>query len=158
MTQARARLAFVLALVAACASGRIGATQGGYVAFDAEAAARLRADSYGMHKYVLALLKAGPRRDQPAAEAERLQRAHLDNINRLAKAGTLVFAGPFLDDGAYRGIYVFDVETLDEARALIETDPAIQGGRLVMELHPWYGSAALKEVAAIHARIAKQNP
>jgi uncharacterized protein YciI len=103
-------------------------------------------------------LKAGPKRDQAPAEAERLQRAHLDNIAKMAKAGTLVLAGPFTDDGDVRGIYIFDVKSVDEARALTASDPAIKAGRLVMDLHPWYGSAALQELNALHARIAKQSP
>lgn len=125
--------------------------------FDPALAKRLGADDYGMRKYVLAFLKAGPKRDQPPEEAKALMTAHLDNIGRLAKAGKLVLAGPFMDDGAMRGIYVFAVETIEEAAALTATDPAIEAGRLEMELHPWYGSAALVDLNAIHERIqAKQ--
>ena len=47
-----------------------------------------------------------------------------------------MLAGPFADDGVLRGIYVFDVATVAEAEALTKTDPAIQAGQLVMELHP----------------------
>lgn len=114
---------------------------------------RLHADEYGMKTYVLALLKAGPNRDQDSATAARLQAAHLANIQRMAQEGKLVLAGPFMDEGELQGIYVFNVETVDEARALTESDPAIQAGRLVMELHPWYGTAALQEVNGIHARL-----
>ncbi|RMF63564.1 MAG: hypothetical protein D6743_10570 [Calditrichaeota bacterium] len=110
-----------------------------------------------MHRYVLAFLKAGPNRDQNAEEAERLQRAHLDNINRLADAGKLVVAGPFLDDGDLRGIYIFNVATVEEARELTATDPAIRAGRLVMELHPWYSSAALIQVNEVHKKLAKKK-
>lgn len=128
------------------------------LAFDRALAQRLGADEYGMHSYVIAFLRAGPERSQDEETATRLQRAHLDNIQRLAEQGKLVLAGPFLDDGELRGIYVFDVATVEEARALTASDPAIQAGRLVMELHPWYGSAALMEVNALHARIADKNP
>ena len=65
----------------------------------------------------------------------------------------LVLAGPFLDSGDIRGIYIFNVATLQEARELTETDPAIRSGRLEMELHPWYGSAALLKVTEIHKAI-----
>ncbi len=125
--------------------------------YDAALATKLGADEYGMHRYVLAFLKAGPNRDQNAEEAERLQRAHLDNINRLADAGKLVVAGPFLDDGDLRGIYIFNVATVEEARELTATDPAIQAGRLVMELHPWYSSAALIQVNEVHKKLAKKK-
>jgi hypothetical protein len=55
------------------------------------------------------------------------------------------------------GIYIFDVETVEEARKLTDTDPAIQLGRLVMELHTWYGSAALKKVGEIHKQLAEKK-
>ena len=90
-----------------------------------------------MNTLYLAFLKSGPNRTQPAAEAEEIQKAHLANIQRLAKLGKLVAAGPFGDDGALRGIFVFRVASLEEARALSDTDPAVKAGRLVLELHPW---------------------
>lgn len=113
----------------------------------------LRADDYGMKTYVMAFLKAGPNRNQDSATAANLQAAHLANIRRMANEGKLVIAGPVLDTGDVRGIYIFNVESVEEAKALTETDPAIKAGRLAMELHPWYGSAALQKVNEIHARI-----
>ena len=47
--------------------------------------------------------------------------------------------------------------TFQEARALTETDPAIRAGSLVMELHPWYGSAALREVNELHKQISAES-
>lgn len=126
--------------------------------YDEELATQLGADEYGMRTYVMALLKAGPNQDQSEAEAMELQEAHMGNIQRLADEGKLIVAGPFLDNSQLRGIYVFDVSTVEEARELTETDPAIQAGRLEMELHPWYGSAGLKKVNEIHTRISKENP
>jgi uncharacterized protein YciI len=125
--------------------------------FDPQMAAQLGADDYGMRQYVMAFLKAGPNRDQDSATAANLQRAHLDNITRLAEEGKLVVAGPFMDDFEVRGIYLFAVESLEEARALTATDPAIQSGRLEMELHPWYGSAAIMKINEIHEKIAKKG-
>lgn len=118
----------------------------------------LGADQYGMRHYIFAFLKAGPNRDQDSVTAANLQRAHLDNIRRLADEGKLVLAGPFMDDGEIRGIYIFNVTSLEEARKLIETDPAILAGRLEMELHPWYGSAAMMKINDIHNTIFKSNP
>ncbi len=133
------------------------ATEENISGYDAELAQELGADAYGMKQYVMAFLKAGPSRSQDSLEAARLQRAHLDNIRRLAEEGKLVLAGPFLDDGEIRGIYVFDVATVEEAEKLTATDPSIQAGRLVMELHPWYGSAALLKVNELHEKIAKEG-
>ena len=75
-------------------------------------------------------------REQTPATAE-LQKAHLANIKRLAEMKKLVVAGPFGDDTTLRGIFVFKVASIDEAKALAETDPAVQAGRLVIEMHPW---------------------
>ena len=90
-------------------------------------------------------------------QAQALQKAHMDNIGKMAEAGKLVLAGPFMDDGELRGIYIFNVPTLEEAKALTETDPAIQAGSLVLELHPWYGSAALMKVNEWHGKLAKEE-
>lgn len=125
--------------------------------FDQQLADQLGADEYGMKRYVMAFLKMGPNRGQDSLEAAQLQRAHLDNIKRMAEARQLVVAGPFMDAGDIRGIYIFNVETVEEAEALTKTDPAIKAGRLVMELHPWYGSAALMETARIHKKISKNE-
>lgn len=125
------------------------------VVFDSLYAQKLGADDYGMRPYVMAFLKSGPNRDQSEEESQELQAAHMENIGRLAEEGKLVLAGPFLDGGDLRGIYIFAVESVEEAEELTATDPAIQAGRLVMELHPWYGSAAVMEINEIHNKISK---
>jgi uncharacterized protein YciI len=71
----------------------------------------------------------------PATEA--IQKAHLENIQKLADMKKLVVAGPFGDNGVLRGIFVFKVASLDEARSLAATDPAVQAGRLALQIHPW---------------------
>lgn len=123
--------------------------------YDKTLADSVDADEYGMKKYVMAFLKSGPNRDQDSITKVNLQRAHLDNITEMANAGKLVLAGPFLGDGEIRGIYIFNVETIEEAEALTNSDPAIQAGSLVMELKEWYGSAALMLVNENHKKLAK---
>jgi uncharacterized protein YciI len=68
---------------------------------------------------------------------EEIQKGHMANINRLAEMKKLIAAGPFGDDGRLRGIFVFRVGSLEEAKALTAGDPAVQAGRLAMEIHPW---------------------
>jgi uncharacterized protein YciI len=68
---------------------------------------------------------------------EEIQKGHMANINRLAEMKKLVAAGPFGGDGRLRGIFVFRVGSLEEAKLLTSTDPAVQAGRLAMEIHPW---------------------
>jgi len=127
------------------------------VGFDSDLAAEVGADDYGMKQYVMAFLKEGPNRDRPKEESDALQAAHMENIGRMAEAGKLTLAGPFLGDGELRGIYIFNVKTIEEAEALTKSDPAIQAGSLIMELKPWYGSAALMKVNELHNKVAKIN-
>jgi uncharacterized protein len=125
--------------------------------YDSVLAKKLGADQYGMKHYVMAFLKTGPTRITDSLKRIELQKAHLKNIIRLANEGKLIVAGPFLDDQPVEGIFIFNVETIEEARALTNTDPAIQSGELVMELRPWYGSAALVEITGLHQRIQKKS-
>ena len=90
-----------------------------------------------MKNYFMVLLKKGPHRNQDSVEVENLQLAHMENIKKLIQTGKLNVAGPFLDDGDLRGIFVFDVPTLEEAMKLTETDPAVKSGRLSYEIHPF---------------------
>jgi uncharacterized protein len=86
----------------------------------------------------LGLLSRGKKwTPEQTPETKQLQEAHLANINRLAALKKLVVAGPFGDDGNLRGIFVFQVATMEEARSLAETDPAVQAGRLEIDMHPW---------------------
>jgi uncharacterized protein YciI len=125
--------------------------------YDAQLAQKLGADEYGMKTYVMAFLKAGPNRPKDSTARAELQKAHLKNITRLVAEGKLIVAGPFMDDQPIRGIFIFNVSTIEEAKALTETDPAIKAGSLVMELHLWYGSAALVETVDIHKKIEKKS-
>jgi uncharacterized protein YciI len=68
---------------------------------------------------------------------EDIQKGHMANINRLAEMKKLIAAGPFGDNGRLRGIFVFRVSSLEEAKLLTASDPAIQAGRLAMDIHPW---------------------
>ena len=86
----------------------------------------------------LGFLTRGPKwtpEKTPATEA--LQKAHLANINKLAETKKLVVAGPFGDNGVLRGIFVFKVATLEEAKELAASDPSVQAGRLAISMHPW---------------------
>jgi len=108
-----------------------------------------------MGTFVIAFLKTGPNKSENEEEANKMQAAHMANMNKLAEEGKLVMAGPFFDDPVLRGLFIFDVETIAEAKALTETDPMIQNGILEMELKKWYGSAGLREMNDLYYKIAK---
>ena len=122
--------------------------------YDPALAQRLGADERGMRQYVLVILKTGPATNLSDEERTRLFNGHMANINRLAEAGQLVVAGPLgANQRQYRGIFIFAVSSVEEAAALVATDPAVEAGVFAYEAYPWYGSAALMELPTIHQRL-----
>lgn len=80
-------------------------------------------------------------------------------MGRLANEGKLAVAGPFeKNEKGYRGLYIFNVATIEEAQKIVETDPAVKAGILMAEMTQWYGSASLMATPEIHKKIAKKNP
>lgn len=126
--------------------------------YDSVLATRLGADERGMRQYVMCFLKTGPLKVTDEAKRGELMKGHFGMINRLAAEGKLIVAGPFIEGGEFRGIYLFDVKTIDDAKKLTETDPSIKEGYFKVEFIKWYGSAALMEVSGIHNKISKQKP
>lgn len=126
-------------------------------AYDAELAKKLGADERGMRMFVLCILKTGPKDAEIKGEArQEIFAGHFANIGRLAGEGKLAVAGPFgKNDKAYRGLYIFNVTTIDEAEQLVVLDPAVKAGLFVPELTLWYGSAAMMVVHETHKRIEK---
>ena len=123
-------------------------------AFDAELARRVGADERGMRNYVLVILKSGPNKVAAGLERDEMFKGHFANIERLAAAGKLVVAGPFgANPDGWRGLYLFAVNDIDEAKPLVATDPVIVKGEMVAEYHKWYGSAALMLVPDAHEKI-----
>ncbi len=87
----------------------------------------------------MVLLKRGPSwTPQQTPETKAVQEAHMANIRAMWEAKKLIVAGPFGDDGDLRGVFIFDVASLEEAKALAATDPAVKAGRLAVEIHPWW--------------------
>lgn len=124
--------------------------------FDAELAKKLGADDNGMKSYVFVILKTGPVKIEDKEKQTELFKGHMDNINRLVKENKLVVAGPFgKNELTYRGLFIFNVKTVEEAKSLCDTDPAIKAGIFEVDLIPWYGSAALGEYIKISEKITK---
>lgn len=133
------------------------AAQSGY---DAALATKLGADKYGMKNYVLVILKTGPKdADVKGKDRDDVFAAHLANIRRLASEGKLAIAGPFgKNDKAFRGLFIFNTASIDDARTWVATDPAVKAGVLVPDFVPWYATAALMQVNELHAKIQREAP
>ncbi len=100
--------------------------------------------TYIMKKYYFCLLKRGPNKSLDSLQLKEIQKGHLAHINKLAKEGKIVLAGPFDGNFDARGILVFNTSSLEEAEKLQREDPAIKTGRLIMEIYPWWAAKGSK--------------
>src|SRR6188508_1038617 len=91
-----------------------------------------------MKRYWLVLLKKGPNRNQDSISAEKIQAAHMANINRLAKEGKLIMAGPIGVEDDLRGIFLMNCTDSTEVENFVKTDSAVMTGRLIMKYYPWW--------------------
>lgn len=128
--------------------------------YDKALAEKLGGDDYGMKSYFLVILKTGGNTTTNKEYVNESFKGHLQNINRLAKEGILVVAGPIgKNDKSYRGIFILqNINTIEDAKILLLTDPAISNGLLDYDIFTWYGSAALPEYLKYSDMIWKVNP
>ena len=106
-----------------------------------------------MASYQFGLLRKGPAwtaKRTPATDS--IQAGHMANIQRMWEEGVLVAAGPVLDGGDLRGVFIFHVDSAAQVRALAARDPAIQARRLVLDLHTWNAPPGIGEP---YRRLAK---
>lgn len=128
--------------------------------FNQELATKLGADKYGMKAYTIVMLTTGTAKVDDKNKMGELMKGHLANIGKLADAGKIVVAGPFLEQNKenYRGMFIFNTKSKEEAEQWVKTDPAVQAGVFSYEIFPWYGSAALPTYLEHHKEISKENP
>lgn len=128
--------------------------------YNQELATSLGADKYGMKPYTIVMLTTGTTKIEDKAKMGELMKGHMSNIGKLANEGKVVVAGPFLEKNKenYRGMFIFNTKSKEEAEQWVKTDPAVQAGVFSYEIFPWYGSAALPLYLKHHDEIAKENP
>ena len=124
-------------------------------AYDAARAQAWGANAQGLRPYVFALLKTGPKPMPAGPERDAMFKGHFANMERLAKEGLLVYAGPLDGQNGLRGLFIFATQDLEAARKAVETDPVIASGEMVADLHRHFGSAALLAVNEWHPRLIK---
>lgn len=86
---------------------------------------------------IFGFLMRGGTTSQDKATADDLQKGHLAYMEALHAQGKLLVAGPFGDDGPARGVVVYRVKDVAEAKALASQDPAVKAGRLTLDAYPW---------------------
>ncbi len=130
------------------------------VNYDKSLAEKLNADDYGMKKYFLVILKTGTNKTSNQEFINESFRGHLDNIKQLVEDNKLIVAGPLgKNDNNYRGIFILNnLNSLEEAEAILQTDLAIKNELLDYDIYTWYGSAALPEYLPISDKIWKMKP
>lgn len=127
--------------------------------YDAALANKLGADDNGMKNYVLVILKTGSNPTTDKVFIDSCFTGHMTNIHRLVEMKKLIVAGPLKKNkNTYRGIFILNTGSLEEAEALVQTDPAIKEKLLEAELYSWYGSAALPEYLSVSEKIWKTKP
>ena len=127
--------------------------------YDPALASELGADDYGMKGYVLVILKTGSNLTKDQAVIDSCFAGHFANMDRLVQEKKLIVAGPIgKNEKTYRGIFILNVSTLEEAGRLVQTDPAVNAKLLDAELYEWYGSAALPVYLEASDKIWKIGP
>ncbi|WP_343522240.1 YciI family protein [Pedobacter sp.] len=126
--------------------------------YDEALAKKLGADNYGMKMYVLVILKSGSNTTETKAKTDSLFAGHMANMGKMVEMQKLVVAGPMgKNDKNYRGIFILNTKSIEEAKQLLESDPAIKAKLLEPELYNWYGSAALSAYLPFHDKIQKST-
>lgn len=112
--------------------------------YDAALAKKYEAEDNGMKMYVMVILKTGTNTTATKLETDSAFAGHMANMGKLVKANKLIVAGPFeKNDKNFRGIFILNTKSIDHAKEIIATDPAIKAKLLDADLFNWYGSAAL---------------
>jgi len=126
--------------------------------YDEALAKKLGADDYGMKMYIMVILKSGTNTTETKVKTDSLFAGHMANMGKMVEMNKLVVAGPMgKNDKNYRGIFILNTKSIEEAKLLLENDPAIKAKLLEPELYNWYGSAALVEYLPFHDKIQKKS-
>jgi uncharacterized protein YciI len=124
--------------------------------YDEALAKQYDAQENGMKMYVLVILKTGSNTTATKAETDSAFAGHMSNMGKLVKANKLIVAGPLgKNDKTYRGIFILNTKSIDEAKEILATDPAYKAKLLDAEVMNWYGSAALAEYLKAEDKIWK---
>jgi uncharacterized protein YciI len=126
--------------------------------YDKALADSLGGNDNGMKMYTFVILKTGPNPIHDKKIRDSLFTGHMANINRLSAMGKLIVAGPFeTNTHNYRGLFILDVTSTEEAKALLDQDPVIHSKLMEAEIFQWFGSAALPTYMPFHDKITKKK-
>lgn len=72
--------------------------------------------------------------EQPTPEEDEAMSEHFEYLKQAAAAGTVMLAGPCLDDTF--GVVIFRAEDEQTAKAFMMNDPSVKKNIMMAELHP----------------------
>ena len=93
-------------------------------------------------QFWMVILKTGPmdKEIKDSTERSKLFAGHFGNMERLHNDGVLKVAGPFgKNDFTWRGLFILDCKTIEEAEDFVKTDPTVKSGVFIYDIVPWYG-------------------
>lgn len=127
--------------------------------YDAQLAAKYGGNDNGMKSYIFVILRTGPNKTTDKDSLNAYFAGHMANIQKLAAEGKLIVAGPFgKNDNQFRGLFILNTTSNEEARQMLDGDPAVKEGIFIADLYTWWGSAALPAYMEVHEKITKVNP
>ena len=96
-------------------------------------------------QFWLVVLKTGPKDKEitDTTERNKIFAGHFGNMERLYNEGVLKAAGPFgKNDFTWRGLFILDCKTKEEAEAYVKTDPSVAAGVFIVDIVPWFSEAS----------------
>ena len=92
-------------------------------------------------QFWLVVLKTGPKDKEitDTAQRNKIFAGHFGNMERLYNEGILKVAGPFgKNDFTWRGLFILDCKTKEEAENYVKTDPSVMAGVFIVDIVPWF--------------------
>ena len=99
------------------------------------------APPFALDRYELVLLKRPTKPSNVSdEEIDRLQELHLAHLQALTRTGDIRVCGPFdaQSDESLRGMALYQTGSIERARELATSDPAVVAGRLEVDIMYFY--------------------
>lgn len=98
-------------------------------------------DEPRVKQFWMVILKTGPQDKTitDSTQRSKLFAGHFSNMEKLYNDGLLKAAGPFgKNDFTWRGLFIMDCGTREEAENHVKTDPTVAAGVFIYDIVPWW--------------------
>ncbi len=107
--------------------------------------------------YVVGILKAGPTVVQDSLKKAEMLESHVEFLKKLNREGKLYASGALSSDPAARGLYIFNVSSIREAKELMSEDESVSSGWVSLDYHIWKTRDYTAPVSAEEAETVKEE-